>query len=477
MPSSPRRGSRCLAAGLLILALGACRSSEESPREGSGADGSDTKKTLVDLERMLGGGEPVVGTHAEGEAPLEGGEPYELASPDTPVPEGPALLEQLQEDPYIQFGERIIVRHQDDGTTFITKPYTMPAGKAEKLVNLIGALDPFSFQPRVHPAPGEADVPLDPLVVGYEILPNWDEELYNDLTPSQPGEGPPRTPTAATPVVLSDVIVVTATYPLLAQFEDFLDIFAAAGVPQIELEAKIIEVVESDTLDYGQRTSFDFGAGNFIQGIDFTLPNIASGTEAILELGSVTDSLIFDAVLEAIRTWDNVQIDSRPKTVVRAGGVAYIESTTEIPYFEIKTLTTAGDFTTSTVYKKVGVQLYISPRVIGTKMLALDVHLIGSQQVGTQVTFSVQDGPAIEVPVIAYRTAKTVVYLEPGQTLVIGGLTSQRDRELVNKVPILGDIPLLGLLFRSHFTRAEKQHVLFAISPRILQHSDFETEF
>jgi type IV pilus assembly protein PilQ len=83
----------------------------------------------------------------------------------------------------------------------------------------------------------------------------------------------------------------------------------------------------------------------------------------------------------------------------------------------------------------------------------------------------------IEVPVIAYRTAKTVVYLEPGQTLVIGGLTSQRDRELVNKVPILGDIPLLGLLFRSRFTRTEKQHVLFAISPRILQHSDFEGEF
>jgi type II secretory pathway component GspD/PulD (secretin) len=60
---------------------------------------------------------------------------------------------------------------------------------------------------------------------------------------------------------------------------------------------------------------------------------------------------------------------------------------------------------------------------------------------------------------------------------VIGGLTSQRDRDLVNKVPILGDIPLLGLLFRSTFTRKENQHVLFAISPRILQHSDFETEF
>jgi type II secretory pathway component GspD/PulD (secretin) len=201
---------------------------------------------------------------------------------------------------------------------------------------------------------------------------------------------------------------------------------------------------------------------------------------ALLDLGAVQNTPIFNATLEAVRSWDNVQIDSRPKTVVRAGGVAYLESTTEIPYFEIKSLDTAGNFSTNTVYKRVGVQLYISPRVMGTKTLALDVHLVGSQQVGTQATFSVGDGnntQSIEVPVIAYRTAKTVVYIEPGQTLVIGGLTTQREREFINKIPILGDLPLLGLLFRSRVTRSDKQHVLFAISPRILQHSDFEAEF
>ena len=50
----------------------------------------------------------------------------------------------------------------------------------------------------------------------------------------------------------------------------------------------------------------------------------------------------FNAVLQAIRTWDNVQIDSRPKTVVRAGGVAYIESTTDFPYSEIKSISDTG---------------------------------------------------------------------------------------------------------------------------------------
>ncbi len=452
---------------LLALGLLGCRSAEPEAQEHG---------DLAELGRMLeSGAEPVLGTQAEGAVPLES-DPYALVEPAAVEPALEPVRQPLgfAQDPYIRFGERIIVRDFEDGTTQITKPYTMPPGKAEKLVQLIHALEPFDFRPRLHATPEMVVPPPDLEVVDYEVLSNWDEELYNNLLPvSDPGQ----VPRGATPIVLSDVIVITATYERLEQFEDFLDLFAAAGVPQIELEAKIIEVVESDSLDFGFNSSLTFGDANFVKGIDFNLPNLAEGTESILTLGAVQSSFAFDAVLEAIKTWDNVQIDSRPKTVVRAGGVAYVESTQEIPYFEIKTLTTTGEFTTSTVYKKVGVQLYISPRIIGTKMLALDVHLIGSQEVGTRATFAVTGGPVIETPVIAYRTAKTVVYLEPGQTLVIGGLTSQRERELINKVPILGDIPLIGLLFRSTFTRQEKQHVLFAISPRILQHSDFETEF
>jgi len=341
-------------------------------------------------------------------------------------------------------------------------------------VALMAALEPFSFRPRPAAGPDGQSPPLDPGVLEYEILKDWDNEFYSKLDPPT-GNQPPAT--APISVTLSDVLVVTASYSLLEQFEEFLDLFAVGGVPQIELEAKIIEVIELDQLDVGGNALLQFGDTNFIQSLDVNLPNVASGTEAILSLGAVQNSVAFDAMIQAVRTLDNVQIDSRPKTVVRAGGVAFIESTTEIPFSEIKTVSADSNFTANTVYKKVGVQMYISPRIIGTKMLALDVHLVVSQQVGSQTTLSTASGQLIEVPVIANRTAKTLVYLEPGQTLLIGGLTTQRDRKLQNKIPLLGDIPLLGLFFRSNFTRLEKQHVLFAISPRILQNSDFETEF
>ncbi|MSR61183.1 MAG: type II and III secretion system protein [Planctomycetes bacterium] len=465
---NPRSLGVLLVAGASVAVLaGGCTGLEKREEHG-----------LSELGQLIEGAQPVTGTVVEGAEAPPPVDPFALADPQSvsmPAQE-PLLDPRPRQDAYIRFGERIIVRKGVGGEEFITKPYTMPTSKAKGLVDLMAALEPFPFKPRpgaVDPATGQLP-PLDPGILEYQILENWDKEFYSNLKiPFD--SGPPKAPDA---VILSDVLVVTASYGLLEQFEDFLDLFAAGGVPQIELEAKIIEVVETDQLDVGGNASFKFGDSNFVQGLDFNLPNVAGTTEAILSLGAVQSALAFDAVLEAVRTWDNVQIDSRPKTVVRAGGVAYLESTTEIPFSEIKTLSTnATDFTAGTVYKKVGVQLYISPRIIGTKMLALDVHLIGSQQVGSQTTFTSSSGQLIEVPVIAYRTAKTVVYLEVGQTLVIGGLTTTRERELISKVPILGDLPLIGLLFRSTFTRTEKQHVLFAISPRILQHSDFEAEF
>jgi len=461
---------------LFALALGGCRG-PSGPQDEHGS--------LEELAELMGDAQPVKGTQVEGAEPLEA-DPFALAEQASVPPQVAAEDARAtpHQDPYIRFGERIIVR-PGDGETFITKPYTMPATKAERLVELMEALEPFPQHARPVASPETHELPaLDPGVLEYQILKDWDQEFYSNLI--SPADGKP--PEAAKAVILSDLFVVTATYELLEQFEDFLDLFAAGGVPQIELEAKIIEVIEIDQLDYGSKASVLFGDANFVKGAGQNLPNLAGGdteilpglkggTEALLSLGAVQSSLTFDAVIEAIRTWDNVQIDSRPKTVVRAGGIAFMESTTEFPFTEIKTISETGGFTAATVFKKIGVQLYISPRIIGTKMLALDVHLIGSQQVGSQTTFSSDEGQLIDVPIIASRTAKTIVYLEPGQTLVIGGLTTLRERELVNKVPILGDIPLLGWLFRSKFTRTEKQHVLFAISPRILQNSDFETEF
>lgn len=382
---------------------------------------------------------------------------------EEPVPE-------IEESPYLRFGERIIVRERD-GFTFVTKPFTLPPGRPDKVVALMKALKPFPFQKRA-PVEGTVASPAqDPNVLEYEILGGFDDEYYTNFGAFD-AQGPVSKTTA-----LNDVMIVTAVPDILEQFEDFLDLFAGGGVPQIELEAKIIEIVETESFDYGSSGSLIFGDGNFVNSLDFSLPNLGSSTDALLTLGTLQDQVNFSAILEAIKGWQNVSIETRPKTVVRSGGVAMVDASRDIPFIEFKTLDAKGFFTTSTTYKKIGTQLWISPRRVGSKTLALDVKLVGSQAVGTQAVLQAQGSATpIEIPIIAYRTAKTVVHLKPGQTLVIGGMTQEKEQEITSKVPILGEIPILGWLFTSTLRVKERQHVIFAISPRIIQRSDFDSE-
>ena len=131
------------------------------------------------------------------------------------------------------------------------------------------------------------------------------------------------------------------------------------------------------------------------------------------------------------------------------------------------------------MYEEVGIKLFIVPRVVGTQTVALNIDIESSAQSGSAVVFTIAggSGASISNPVISRRAAATVVYLEPGQAVILGGLISERTVEQENKVPILGDIPLLGKLFKSTYKRKEQTNVLFFIRPRILTGSDLNREF
>ena len=115
--------------------------------------------------------------------------------------------------------------------------------------------------------------------------------------------------------------------------------------------------------------------------------------------------------------------------------------------------------------------------MVGTQTVALNIDVEASAQSGSSVSFVLQNGQAISNPIISRRAAKTVVYLEPGQAVILGGLISERTVDSENKVPFLGTIPILGYLFKSTFKRKEQTNVLFFIRPRILQGSDLNREF
>ena len=433
---------------------------------------------MSDFGRMVAAGAtPVTGEVVEGELERPEADPFQLADPEdvdlSSIQGGDE--DEPRENPYIHFGERILVHeHPDTGEIVITKPFPLPPGKGRDMIELARALQPFPFTDLTPGEDGEtvpALQPPNPDIVEFLVLPNWDKEVVTD---------PKLGPGGATPGVvhlLADLLVVTAGYDRLEEVEDFINLFAA-GARQIEIEAKIVEVVESDLMDIGIRplnlgdAIFNFPEGVFVDSFGFDLPNTSEATEAFLSLGAVQDGTSFNAVLEALESFSNVTIDQRPKVAVREGVPATILSTEKIPYYKIATV--FPNVTATLDFLDVGVELYCTPRVVGTATLALDLHIVASQQVGNLVTSTGEE--SFETPIIATRTAKTVVYLKPGQALIIGGLTSERATQVTNRVPILGQIPILGMLFRSKLDTTETTYSMFVISPRIIQNNEFNAQ-
>lgn len=434
--------------------------------------------TAAEFRDLLAKGtiEPVVDLGADAFAGFDGadmGQPGAVESPDVaattlPKPNPPAAAAPPPENPYLVFGERIKVN--PDGT--ITKPYPLRLGTGKKLEKLI--TDYGNFPMWVPDPAGPPNAPSTPNTVKIDTQEGWDVELYQDLR---------NAGAAAAPTPVADWMIVTTGPELLYEVEDFINLFAA-GIPQIEIEAKIVEISFSDTLDLGVspvagKPMFDFpGSGTFIKSFNSSTPNTTDINEALLTLGTVQDGTAFNAILEAIATNDNVSIISRPKIAVREGGRADISNTEKIPYLKITGIASGNTGYTSNIeYQEVGVKLYVVPRVVGTKTVALNIDIEASQQSGREVLLITGGGDEVSSPRLSQRSARTVVYLQPGQAVILGGLVTERNVEAVRKVPLLGDIPVIQHLFRSRFTRKEQANVLFFIRPRILQGVDVHREF
>jgi type II secretory pathway component GspD/PulD (secretin) len=193
--------------------------------------------------------------------------------------------------------------------------------------------------------------------------------------------------------------------------------------------------------------------------------------------------LIPVSLLLALATYENVSIVSSPKIAVREGVRAQFVNTVSIPSLNVSGISAEGKYSAAVKYDEVGIKLYVIPRVVGTQTVGLNIDIEASAQAGSAVTFTVQGsdpsspGPTISNPIISKRAAQTVVYLEPGQAVILGGLVSERKVDAESKVPLLGDLPVLGYLFKSTKKRKEKTNVLFFIRPRILQGTDLNREF
>jgi len=174
---------------------------------------------------------------------------------------------------------------------------------------------------------------------------------------------------------------------------------------------------------------------------------------AVLE----TDYLV-DLELTAVEAEGRGEIVSTPRIITANQKEARIEQGVEIPFQE-----SSSSGATTTQFKKAVLSLTVTPQITPDNKIIMDI-LVSKDNVGELVP-SATGG---FVPSIDTRTIETQVLVNDGQTVVLGGIYETERRELVTKVPWLGDIPGVGVLFRSKTNVTNKAELLIFVTPKIL---------
>ena len=177
-----------------------------------------------------------------------------------------------------------------------------------------------------------------------------------------------------------------------------------------------------------------------------------------IALAVLDTDYIVDLELTALQAEGRGEIVSTPRIITANQKEARIEQGVEIPYQE-----SASSGATTTQFKKAVLSLTVTPQITPDNNIIMDL-LVSKDNVG-ELTPSATGGL---VPSIDTRTVETQVLVSDGQTVVLGGIYETERRETVNKVPWLGDIPGLGVLFRSTNNVSNKAELLIFVTPRIL---------
>jgi len=193
---------------------------------------------------------------------------------------------------------------------------------------------------------------------------------------------------------------------------------------------------------------------------DRYLVNLPIANPALKLAMTLLDSdYVVDLEITAAQREGRGEVISAPRVITANGQEAYIEQGREIPYQE-----SASSGATTTSFKKAVLSLTVTPQITPDDRLILDLK-VTKDSVG-QFVPSATGGL---VPSIDTREITTQVLVNDGQTVVLGGILETDNRDDVTKVPFLGDVPGLGVFFRSKAKREEKNELLIFVTPKILR--------
>ena len=255
---------------------------------------------------------------------------------------------------------------------------------------------------------------------------------------------------------------------------------------QVIIEAKIMEVTLND--DYQQGVKWDQVLGHIEStDIGFSTSGSIAGNAISSVIGGTTSLSFlnkdFSGVIELLSTQGNVQVLSSPRITATNNQKAIIKVGDD-EYFvtDVSSTTTTGTSTTTTPEVDLtpffsGIALDVTPQIDASGEVILHVHpsvTITDEQTKT-IKLSEQD---IVLPLAqsSVRESDTIIRAKSGEIVVIGGLIETRKIDLESKTPILGDVPILGELFKSKSESVQKKELVILLKPIVIGHDTWKNQ-
>lgn len=248
-------------------------------------------------------------------------------------------------------------------------------------------------------------------------------------------------------------------------------------VKQVLIESRMVTVRENADEQLGVRWGFtgtgsDSSVSGSLEGansagagvlpaitdrLNVNLPVANPAGRIGFQIANLVDGNILDLELSALESENKGEIIASPRITVANQQEAYIEQGTEIPFVQA---TSSG--ATSVEFKKAVLSLRVTPQITPDNRIIL--NLVVTQDTRGE-TVSTSTGPAVAIDT---QEISTQVLVENGETIVLGGIFQQTSTDDVSKVPLFGDLPLVGNLFKTSQKIEEKRELLIFVTPKII---------
>jgi len=268
-------------------------------------------------------------------------------------------------------------------------------------------------------------------------------------------------------------LIVVTSPRVIAEIQEIISVMDVPA-KQVMLEARIVEVQTNDLKELGidwdklNQQTFIISQGAPAPSPQGEFPDnqpFVTGTAAHNSINQTSiQAKAFEVTLDLLIREGNARVLAQPKIATLNGRTASMLIGSRIPYVISSTVFAGGGAAPTQRIEKeeVGIKLDITPLINADGYITTTIR----PEVSTVTGFT---GENNDLPIVATRQASTTVRLKDGNSVIIGGLLSEDKSTTVTKVPILGQIPLIGYLFQHQSIQTRKTDLVIEVTPRILE--------